>query len=436
MHLVGEVTAGVLLGVHVVVRLNITIDAALADVEVALLAEVELVEVLEAEVALAFGVEVGEAEGVFVVASGQGNRSALEAVILAILLAENTLELDDLGPVALAALVVVVLGASDVDQHVVYLALHHHWPLLLRRHPLAVPEALPAQPPPAPLVVVVGAARPPAPHAPALRLPPHPLGVARHLHQLRLVVHPAGVVVLHVHYLAAQAVAAFAGGALARTLPRLGAEGAGGCLVVDVAEGQLLSAGALGVDIGDDLPGFGGVEFVRQFGVAALADAEVAEVVVVDPVVADGSADAAHIADEIQIGDALEVEGVADGTALLRAGRHAAPHAVEVVADAAEGAAQFLLLAAHAVRFQHFLVGTDEELQLVSLRALVVRLQLLLPQLLPRDEGAAAVVVVELLQGGDGQTALRGIVGAVELDQQVRQWLHQERRAALERTLV
>jgi hypothetical protein len=154
-HFVGKVTAGILLGMHMVMRLNITIDAAPADVEVALLAEVELVEVLEAEVALPLRVKVGETERVFVVASGQGNRSALEAVILAILLAENTLELDDLGPVALAALVVVVLRPSDVDQHVVNLALHHHWPLLLRRHPLAVPEALPAHPPPARVVVVV-----------------------------------------------------------------------------------------------------------------------------------------------------------------------------------------------------------------------------------------------------------------------------------------
>jgi hypothetical protein len=152
--------------------------------------------------------------------------------------------------------------------------------------------------------------------------------------------------------------------------------------VVDLAKQQFLSTGALRVDIGDDLPRFRWIEFVRQFRVATLADAEVAEIVVVDPVVADGSTDAAHIADEIQIGDALEVEGVADRTALLGAGRDPTAHAVEVVADAAEGAAQFLLLAVHAGRFQHFLVGTDEELQLMSLCALVLHLQLLLPQLL------------------------------------------------------
>ena len=89
-------------------------------------------------------------------------------------------------------------------------------------------------------------------------------------------------------------------------------------------------------DVGDECAWFGVVEFIGEGVVAAFADAHVAEVVVVDSVVADGGADSADVADEVEVGDVLVVVGVSEGAALFGAGGEAAVDAVEAGADAAD----------------------------------------------------------------------------------------------------
>lgn len=77
------------------------------------------------------------------------------------------------------------------------------------------------------------------------------------------------------------------------------------------------------------------VELLWQICETGLAYTEVAAVVIVYAVVADCSADAAEIADVIDVGDFLEIEGVADRAAFFRTGRCSTPHAVELFALAA-----------------------------------------------------------------------------------------------------
>lgn len=83
---------------------------------------------------------------------------------------------------------------------------------------------------------------------------------------------------------------------------------------------------------------------------------------------------------------------MAEGTALLGTGRDPAAHTVEFLADAAVGPAELHCVAVGALRMQHFLVSADEKLELVSLPALVVQLELLLVQLLRRHEVALLVM--------------------------------------------
>ena len=51
---------------------------------------------------------------------------------------------------------------------------------------------------------------------------------------------------------------------------------------------------------------------------------------------------------------------------------------------------------------QHLLIGTNEEFQLVTLRALVLLLQLLTVDFVRRHKGADAEMVVEFLNRADG----------------------------------
>ena len=125
-------------------------------------------------------------------------------------------------------------------------------------------------------------------------------------------------------------------------------------------------------DVGDECAWFGVIEFIGEGVVAAFADAHVAEVVVVDSVVADGGADSADVADEVEVGDVLVVVGVSEGAALFGAGGEAAVDAVEAGADAADWAAEQFLVADCALGLQHFFVGTDEKLELVALGAFVI----------------------------------------------------------------
>jgi hypothetical protein len=157
------------------------------------------------------------------------------------------------------------------------------------------------------------------------------------------VIPAAGAVDVDIEEFAAHAVPFAAVGALLGALFGFVAEFAGGASMDCVDHVESVGASAVCVDVGDDGSGFGLVELVGELEVAGLADAEVAEVVVVDSVVADCGADAADVADVVECGCALELEGVADGAAFLRAGRDAAAHAVEGRADAAVGAAEFLL---------------------------------------------------------------------------------------------
>lgn len=99
------------------------------------------------------------------------------------------------------------------------------------------------------------------------------------------------------------------------------------------------------------------VKFCRKLIEAVLANAKIASTVIVYPVVADRCAHSANIADEIEIGDALEIEGVADGAAFLGAGRHSAADAVILAANSAIGPAQPRLFARDALRLHHLFIG-------------------------------------------------------------------------------
>ena len=121
-----------------------------------------------------------------------------------------------------------------------------------------------------------------------------------------------------------------------RTLFSFGADVALCQFVYRIDDYEFFSASALVTDVGDECAWFGVVEFIGEGVVAAFADAHVAEVVVVDSVVADGGADSADVADEVEVGDVLVVVGVSEGAALFGAGGEAAVDAVEAGADAAD----------------------------------------------------------------------------------------------------
>jgi len=241
----------------------------------------------------------------------------------------------------------------------------------------------------------------------------------------------AGLISLNLHHFALYAEILQAFAALLGTLFFPEAEATKVELVDAVNHLQLPPAGAPGVDVGDEIAGLGGVEVLGEGIVAGLAEAEVAEGVVIDSIVADGGADAADVADVVEVGGLLVVEFVADGAVLFRAGGHSAVHTVKLVADSADRPAQLLLLAFRAVRPQHFIVGADEKLKLVAIQALVLLLQLKSVNFLGGNEGAGLVVVSELFEGHDGEGAVGGGIGAEELEGDVGDGLQVEGTAAL-----
>jgi hypothetical protein len=424
-------------------ELLVVCHALAADVKEALAAVVEFVVVLAAELAGPASLELGETQLVLVVTGAQLNGPALEAVALEprlspqLLLAVVATQLDDLLLVAAAAHVDGILRTVEVAQHVIQLALGNLAPLLVSRGPLVLQEALGAQSGPALLVEVVLLALPQTAHAAILILQLLVLAVIAQVEQHQLMfVLAAGIVVLDLHHLALQTVELEAPFALLGALPLPETQGAVVQLVntVDLAEGG--SAGTLGGDVGDKLPGLGGIEVLRQGLVAGPAYSEVAGGVIVDAVVADGGANPAEVADVVEVGDVLVAELVADGTPFLGAGRHSAVHAVELIADAADRTAQLDLLATHTAGFQHRLVGPQVELQLVPLQAPVLCLQPAAVDFLGGDKGAEGVVQVEVAEAADGDTALAGVVRAVEVKHDVVDWLDQEGTAAAKRALV
>jgi hypothetical protein len=102
---------------------------------------------------------------------------------------------------------------------------------------------------------------------------------------------------------------------------------------------ESMATRAFSIDVGNDRPRFGLVKVIGQFGKACLADTEVATIIIVNSIVGDRSADSAQVAYVVQIGDSLEIEGVADGAPFLRAGRRTTAYTVELLALSTVGPA-------------------------------------------------------------------------------------------------
>lgn len=192
----------------------------------------------------------------------------------------------------------------------------------------------------------------------------------------------------------------------------------------------------MSVDVSDELPWLRLVEVLGQLAEAILTDAEVAQTVIVYTVLADGRAHSADVADEVKIGNLLVGESVTDGAPLLRAGRHTTPHAIQLAAYPAVGAAQSLFLARYTVGLQHFLIGPHKELELVAPETLVLSLHTFDVEVFLGDEGAMAVVLIEGLEGVDVGVAFGGVVGAEEVELYLWESFDKEGLAALERTAI
>jgi hypothetical protein len=131
---------------------------------------------------------------------------------------------------------------------------------------------------------------------------------------------------------------------------------------VSAGKDQFSAAGTLGVDVSHDGFRLRLIIYVGQILVAGFAEAEIAEVVVVDAVVADAGADTAHIADIVDNACPLKSKLMANRTPLLRAWRHTAAYTVVLLADAAHGTAQSLLTALDTQGFGHLFITPHEEL--------------------------------------------------------------------------
>ena len=98
---------------------------------------------------------------------------------------------------------------------------------------------------------------------------------------------------------------------------------------------QFVPSGAGSVDIGHNGPWFGLVVFIRKLLKAGLADAEVTEIIIKDPSVADCSANSTDIADEVDVLSPLKSKFMAYGALLLAAGRYSAGDTVKFLANPA-----------------------------------------------------------------------------------------------------
>lgn len=170
-----------------------------AGIEEALSAVVEGLRWAHAQVALSLALELSQSQPMLVIASLQRQRPALKAVVALLLLAVVADQLDDLLAPAPAALVVVVLGASDVHQHVIFIALQQHWPLLVDGDSDAVVEAILAKPRAAFLIVEILSALLAASHAAVAVLPLQVALMASQTVLLKTMLFAAGAIGIDIH---------------------------------------------------------------------------------------------------------------------------------------------------------------------------------------------------------------------------------------------
>jgi hypothetical protein len=134
-----------------------------------------------------------------------------------------------------------------------------------------------------------------------------------------------------------------------------------------------------------------------QFLHAIFADAEVTGLIVVDASIEDGGVHATDVAYVLEIDILEEGKFMSNGACLFSAGWHTTLDAVLFIAFPADGTAEFGLKALRANRRNHFIILSNEELEVVLLRASVLLLQSVLRPLLAGSEGTGLVVLVELL---------------------------------------
>jgi hypothetical protein len=206
---------------------------------------------------------------------------------LHLLLAVIAHQFDDFLLPALGTDVVVVIRPGEVGQHVIDIAFHNHTSLAVHGHPLAYCETVSAQFLLALHVHHILLFYLPTAHAAVLPQLSLVRGYLVHLYQLELVLTGAGVVALDVRGLAAQAVKPQAGAADLRAFLCLLAEVTLTELVETVYQDEWLPATTSVREVGYQFSGLGGIEFVREVGIAGLADAKIAVGVIVDASVAD-----------------------------------------------------------------------------------------------------------------------------------------------------
>ncbi len=187
-------------------------------------------------------------------------------------------------------------------------------------------------------------------------------------------IEPACPISIDVYEFAAQAIAFLAFLAIFGAFFIFGAKGADWRLMDCIHVCERSSTRASSVDIGYKLPCLGLVEFLWELRVASFAYSEIADVVIINSVVAYCSTHPTHITYKVQISDPLKVIGVADRAAVLCTRRHSAYHTVDLIANSTEWATQPGLRAANALWLQHFLVSSSVELKLMTFEALVLKL--------------------------------------------------------------
>jgi len=80
------------------------------------------------------------------------------------------------------------------------------------------------------------------------------------------------------------------------------------------------------------------IKFLWKLGITAFTETEIAKTAVIDPIVADGCADSANIADIVDVGYPLKIEAMSNGATFLGARWNSASNTVELLTDSAKGA--------------------------------------------------------------------------------------------------
>ena len=106
--------------------------------------------------------------------------------------------------------------------------------------------------------------------------------------------------------------------------------------------------------------------------IAGLTEPKIADVVIIHSVITDRCTYSADIADIVDIGETLKMEGMSDGATFFRAGGDSTSYTVEVLAYPAIGTTKFLIFALVADRVDHLIVGTDVKLEVVVAEAFVL----------------------------------------------------------------